>query len=168
MKTEVGEYIVGAYLKIIEECDVISYNVRPPGGGLKGLNELDVIGLRFKDNTAFICEVTTHILGLLYKNKEHSIMKVKEKNKIQKEYGEERLKDFSKIYMFWSPVVNQDIYKGLSMIEGLELKVNHKYTECIRELQAKAGKLTNDEGNPFFRMLQIMSCLKEEPKPEKA
>jgi len=52
MKTDVGEYIVGAYLKIIEECDVIDYNVRVPGGGLEGLNELDVVGLDFKNQTA--------------------------------------------------------------------------------------------------------------------
>ena len=30
MKTEMGEYIVGAYLKLVEGCDVVDYNVRPP------------------------------------------------------------------------------------------------------------------------------------------
>ena len=45
MPTEMGEYLVGAYLKIIKECDFVDYNVRQPGGGLEGLNELDVIGL---------------------------------------------------------------------------------------------------------------------------
>jgi len=39
MLTDIGEFIVGAYLQLIEECDVIDYNVRPPGGGLEGLNE---------------------------------------------------------------------------------------------------------------------------------
>lgn len=29
MITDVGEYIVGAYLKVIEGCDVIDYNARP-------------------------------------------------------------------------------------------------------------------------------------------
>ena len=44
-------YIVGAYLKLIEGCDVIDYNVRPPGGGMAGLSELDVVGLDFiKEN----------------------------------------------------------------------------------------------------------------------
>ena len=68
MATEVGEYIVGAYLRFIEKCDVVDYGVRTPGGGLKGLNELDVIGLSFKSSTAFLCEVTTHIRGTLYGN----------------------------------------------------------------------------------------------------
>ncbi len=35
MFTYIGEFIVGAYLQLIEECDFIDYNVRPPGGGLK-------------------------------------------------------------------------------------------------------------------------------------
>jgi hypothetical protein len=41
MRTEVGEYVVGAWLKIGLGCDVVDYNVRPPGGGLNGLGELD-------------------------------------------------------------------------------------------------------------------------------
>ncbi|MDD5659927.1 MAG: hypothetical protein PHR39_07990 [Actinomycetota bacterium] len=40
IKTDIGEYIVGAYLKVIKKCDFIDYNARPPGGGLEGLNEL--------------------------------------------------------------------------------------------------------------------------------
>ena len=65
MKTEMGEYLVGAYLRIIKGCDFIDYNVRRPGGGMSGLDELDVIGLDFKDRTAYLCEVTTHLDGLL-------------------------------------------------------------------------------------------------------
>ena len=30
MLTDIGEFIVGAYLQLIEECDFIDYNVRPP------------------------------------------------------------------------------------------------------------------------------------------
>ena len=57
MSAEMGEYLVGAYLQLEEQCDVVSFNVRPPGGGLKGLEELDVIGLNFKTSTAYLCEV---------------------------------------------------------------------------------------------------------------
>lgn len=28
--TEMGEYVVGAYLKLVEGCDVVDYNVRMP------------------------------------------------------------------------------------------------------------------------------------------
>jgi hypothetical protein len=37
--TEIGKYLVGAYLKI-EGCEYVDYNVHPPGAGLKGLGEL--------------------------------------------------------------------------------------------------------------------------------
>ena len=47
MNTTMGEYITGAYLKLILECDVVDYNVRPPGGGRAGLAEFDVVGLKF-------------------------------------------------------------------------------------------------------------------------
>jgi hypothetical protein len=40
VKTDIGEYIVGAYLKVIKKCDFIDYNARPPVGGLEGLNEM--------------------------------------------------------------------------------------------------------------------------------
>jgi hypothetical protein len=35
IKTDIGEYAVGAYLKIIKKCDFVDYNVRSPGGGLE-------------------------------------------------------------------------------------------------------------------------------------
>lgn len=77
MKTEMGEYVVGGYLKIIKGCDFIDYNVRPPGGGLEGLNEIDVVGLDFRKKTVFLCEVTTHIIGANYGNNKQTIEKIK-------------------------------------------------------------------------------------------
>jgi len=162
IKTDIGEYIVGAYLKIIEECGFIDYNVRPPGGGLKGLNELDVVGLDFKNKIAYLCEVTTHITGLLYKDNKTTIEKIKKKYKRQKEYANKYLSDFPKRYfMFWSPVVPKGyVTKELEKIDGLELVINKKYAQCIDELRLKAKELTNDVGNPFFRILQILEHLR--------
>ena len=59
--------------------------------------------------------------------------------------------------MFCSPVVQKGyVTKELEKIDGLELVIDKKYTQCIDELRLKAKKLTNDVGNPFFRMLQIL------------
>jgi hypothetical protein len=71
MVTDVGEYLVGAYLQLIERCDFVQYNVRPPHGRMKGLGELDVVGFNFATKTAYICEVTTHIGGLNYGDGNH-------------------------------------------------------------------------------------------------
>ena len=72
MLTDIGEFIVGAHLKLIKKCDFIDYNVRPPGGGLKGLGEFHVVALNFNSNTAYLCGVTTHIRSVLYKS-EHPV-----------------------------------------------------------------------------------------------
>ena len=149
MNPDVGEYIVGAYLKSVKQCDFVDYNVRIPGGGLKGLSELDVIGLDLKTNTAYLCEVTTHISGLLYTNN-------------QKEYAEKMLGNFSKkIFMFWSPYVPEGyITKHLREIETLELVLNKDYTACVEEMRQVAKQHTNDLGNPFLRVLQILEHLR--------
>ena len=162
MATDIGEYIVGAYLKIIRGCDFVDYNVRSPGGGLQGLNELDVVGLNFSKKLAYLCEVTTHIRGLLIKDKRTTVETTRMKYEKQKEYATKHLPGFPKRhFMFWSPVVPKGyITEGLEKIEGLELCINAKYAQCIDELKQKAGELTNDVGNPFFRMLQILEHLR--------
>jgi len=157
-----GEYVVGAYLRIVEGCNFIDYNVRPPGGGLAGLNELDVIGLDFSNKKAFLCEVTTHIGGLLYKDNRTTIERVRKKFARQKQYAQRYLSDFpERVFMFWSPVVPVGyLTEHLEKIKGLELIINRSYAECMDELRSFAKQKTNDEGNPFFRVLQILEHLR--------
>jgi len=163
MLTDIGEYIVGAYLKLIEECDFIDYNVRPPVGGLEGLEELDVIGLNFKSSTAYLCEVTTHIRGLLYKNNQESVKRIKKKYERQKNYADQYLTNFeNKKFMFWSPVVPVGfITEKLKEVEGLELIINGEYKSRIEKLRMLARNTTHDARNPFFRMLQIMEHMRD-------
>lgn len=163
MKTEMGEYLVGAYLKMILKCDVVDYNVRPPGGGLEGLGELDVIGMKFETGTAYLCEVTTHIDGLLYVNNSETVDRILRKHKRQKEYANNYLGLFPKReFMFWSPVVpTGQRTEGLSKIDGLKLIINGKYKSCVEELVAEAKKTTHDSGNPVFRVMQILQHLRD-------
>jgi hypothetical protein len=162
MKTEIGEYIVGAYLELIEKCDVVTYNVRTPEGGLKGLNELDVIGFKFKERKAFICEVTTHIRGTLYKDNQTTIAKIRKKHDWQVRYANEYLPEFpQREFMFWSPVVPKGyITKELIRIPNLILCINEEYSRRIEELKILARTETKDIGNPFFRTLQILGHLR--------
>ena len=163
MLTDIGEYIVGAYLQLIEECDFIDYNVRPPGGGLYGLEELDVVGLNFKSNTAYLCEVTTHIRGLLYKNNRETVKRIKKKHERQKNYAKTYLEQFDKhVYMFWSPVVPKGyLTKHLDSIDSLELVINGEYKKRVDELTDLARRTTHDARNPFFRMLQIVGHMRD-------
>ncbi|GAA0595148.1 hypothetical protein GCM10009001_09090 [Virgibacillus siamensis] len=162
MQTDVGEYIVGAYLKSIKECDFVDYNIRIPGGGLKGLSELDVVGINFKSNTAYLCEVTTHIRGLLYGSNKTTVEKIKQKHKNQKDYADAMLNNFpNKVFMLWSPYVPVGyITENLRSIETLELVINQDYTSCVNEMKHIASKNTNDLGNPFLRTLQILEHLR--------
>jgi hypothetical protein len=161
MKVEMGEYLVGAYLQIVENCDFVNYNVRSPAKGLEGLAEFDVVGINFKENTVYLCEVTTHILGTLYKDYETTFQKIKEKYERQKDYADRYLKMFSKKeFMFWSPVVPKGLVKKLKTINGLELIINEKFTEKVNKLIEFAKKETKNTGNPFFRALQILIHLR--------
>ncbi len=163
MLTEIGEYIVGAYLKLKLDCDFVDYNVRPPGGGLRGLEELDVLGLDLEKNIAYLCEVTTHIRGLLYKDNKTTVERIRKKHKRQKWYAQKYLSHFDKVrYMFWSPRVPKGyVTENLAKIRELELVVNGEYKERIEELRHLAKSTTHDARNPFFRMLQIMEHLQD-------
>jgi len=162
MLTDIGEFIVGAHLQLVEGCDFIDYNVRPPGGGLAGLGELDVIGLSFGSHTAYLCEVTTHIRGLQYKNNKETVRRITQKHQRQREYAKKYLKNFENHkFMFWSPVVPVGfVTEHLSLIETLELVINGEYKRRVEQLRKLATETTHDARNPFFRMLQIMEHLR--------
>lgn len=162
MLTDIGEYVVGAYLKLVCCCDFVDYNIRPPGGGLRGLGELDVLGLRFSDRTAYLCEVTTHLTGLLIGNNRKTVDKIKQKHERQLEYADEYLGDFSDVvYQFWSPVVPVGyLTEKLATIEDLDLVINGEYKRRVEELRDLARKTTYDARNPVFRTLQILEHLR--------
>jgi hypothetical protein len=163
MLTDIGEFIVGGHLQLVEDCDFVDYNVRPPGGGLKGLGELDVVGLNFSTNTAYLCEVTTHIRGLLYKDNKETVTRIKKKHERQKEYAKTHLANFENHkFMFWSPVVPVGyITDNLSKIHSLESVINGEYKRRFEELRILAEETTHDARNPVFRMLQIMGHLRD-------
>lgn len=163
MLTDVGEFFVGAYLQLGEKCDVVDYNVRPPGGGLEGLGELDVIGFNFKTKTVFLCEVTTHIRGLLYKDNKETVARIKKKHLRQKQYAKKYLGNFESVrYQFWSPVVPRGfVTENLAQIESLESIINGEYKKRVEELRDMAAKETHDARNPVFRMLQILEHLRD-------
>ena len=162
--TEMGEYAVGAYLKLVENCDVVDYNVRLPGGGLAGLRELDVVGFRFRDGTAFLCEVTTHILGVVYgSGNDDTLAKIHAKFDYQMEYAAKQLERFPRrVYQFWAPYVPKGkTLASLGEIAGLELIVNGEYKRRVKALDKLAATKRQDTGNPFFRVLQILGALRD-------
>lgn len=51
------------------------------------MGELDVAGFNFKTDTVFLCEVTTHIGGLLYKDNAETVARVEHKHRRQSPYA---------------------------------------------------------------------------------
>src|SRR5580700_3753424 len=145
MATEMGEYLVGAYLKFELGCGVVDYNARPPGGGLLGLGELDVIGFDLENRRAYLCEVTTHLEGLLIGGGgTATIAKISKKHERQREYANTYLKDFAHRFMFWSPVVRRGLVTELQKVQGLDLFINGTYAAAISALRKRAKRSTAD------------------------
>lgn len=161
---EMGEYLVGAWLKVKKNCDFIQYNARLPEAGLKGLGEVDVIGLDFKKKVAYLCEVTTHLDGVLYGTYSKTMEKLRAKFRRDREFADKMLEDFpERHFMFWSPVVPEGkLTSPLTELEktGVELVMNRSYTERINELKEAAQDMVNDTGNLAFRLLQILGHLR--------
>lgn len=162
MPTETGEYLVGAYLQLIDKCDLVAYNIRPPEVGLRGLGEFDVVGLDFKKNLCYMGEVVTHILGLSYKDDDTTVKRLVEKHQRQKDYAEKHLVPrFVPRFQLWSPVVSEKLVKKIVSADiGYEMIINGEYTHRIRLLQ-KEAESSHDIGNPAFRLLQIISHMRE-------
>jgi len=165
MNTEMGEFLVGAWLKEVKKCDFIQYNARLPEGHLPGLSEVDVIGLDLKNKVAYLCEVTTHLRGVLYGTYQKTMKKIRDKFERDKAFSDKILKDFpTRHYMLWSPIVpGGKLTSQLMELEkkGVEIVVNRTYAERIDELTRAAREKANDTGNPAFRLLQILEHLRE-------
>lgn len=187
---ESGELLVGAYLRLIEECELVMYNQRTQVEGDQ--SEIDVIGV---DNTdegeqvVYTCEVVTHLNGLHYSGTpdtdkwaeygnsdyQHSLERLWRKFNSDRNYVTE-LFDSADSYVFqlWSPVVpgNSDekyLLGGLNALEAdfeeetgmeLELVINERYTEKIEKLRERASKTEKDYGELGFRILQILEHLR--------
>jgi len=66
IQSGVGELSIGSYLRMIEECELVTYNQRSEQLGNQ--MELDILGIKSEQGTqtVIVCEVVTHIGGLLY------------------------------------------------------------------------------------------------------
>ena len=87
MALEIGESLVGSYLRYVEGCSVVVYNVQCEDQG-----EIDVVGLDLNrdDDTVTVCEVATHLEGMLYgTGNDTTLVAMRNKIKRMKDFAEE-------------------------------------------------------------------------------
>lgn len=181
----VGELFVGSYLRLVEECEVVSYNQRSMEQGEQ--MELDVLGIRSENSeqTVFACEVVTHLGGLLYTGTP-STGRWAEYGNSNYQLTLERLwrkfhSDYTYItdvfpdadayrFLFWSPNVPEGHRtNGLNELQqefenefgvNFELVINEEYTSRINEIRSMAADTQKDYGELGFRIFQILENLR--------
>jgi hypothetical protein len=162
---EMGESIVGAYLKHVQRCDLVLYNERTGGQ-----NELDVVGVRKgSTDTVWFCEVATHLQGLQYGNAAQNEKKISEKIASAQQYAHKVFGADEHVFQLWCPRVGlgKNTEWMASMAEShatrgirVEFVYNERYTAAVQELLNVAKGTTSDTGEPALRMLQILANLK--------
>ena len=187
-QAEVGELIVGAYLRVIEDCQFVTYNRRTPGDGNQP--ETDVVAIKSEDGeeTVYGCEVVTHLNGPNYStNKDTSdwdsyssastLQKLEDKFEATHQLMNTTWRHADrKVLQFWSPNVpvgndEKNLPAGLDELKrriesryGVEVELiyNSEYADRITEkLKMRASGTTSGHDEPAFRFLQILEHIRE-------
>jgi len=187
---ESGELLVGSYLRLIEGCELVTYNQRSHAEGDQ--LEIGVIVVKNTDDgqqVVYTCEVVTHIGGLCYSGTPETDRRAEYGNEDYQHTLERSWRKFtadrrcvttlfdsadSYVFRSWSPVVrgNRDEQYLLGGVYGLAeefeeatgaaLKpvLNEEYTARIEALQERASETEKDFGELGFRILQIPGHLR--------
>jgi hypothetical protein len=166
---EMGEYAVGAWLRLKGNCQIVTYDqeLNPTG---REMNEVDVIGLDLERRKAYFCEVATHLKGVNYgEGNKDSAERFEKKFDAALKYSLQCFQEWSVHLMLWAPYVPEGILTNLLQAmkqrfqdKGVtvELVINDIYTMRINELREWAKDDIRDRGEPFYRVLQILSHLR--------
>lgn len=115
-----GEDLVGAYHRLINECELVSYNQRSMEQGNQMELDVSAINSESGDQTVYACEAITHVGGMLYvgepstdrwtdygnDNYQHTLDRIWSKFQNDSQYVTEvfNTADFYR-FQLWSPVV---------------------------------------------------------------
>ncbi|ERG92787.1 MAG: hypothetical protein J07HQW1_02835 [Haloquadratum walsbyi J07HQW1] len=187
IQTQIGEVIVGAYLRVINDCELVSYNQRSKEAGRQ--MELDVLGVKSTNGkqTVYACGVVTHIRGSLYSGSpdeegwwskygntsyQHSLECIFHKFEEDYDLVTSVFDDAEEYkFHFWSPYVSEGhLTDGLEEMtqqfendydESIELIINGEYTKRVRELRERASENKNGYDELAFRFFQILEHMRE-------
>lgn len=160
--TDMGELMVGAYLRYVRGCDVVLYNHRVGKDG-----EIDVIGLQVGETPSiWICEVATHMNGVVLATYGKQGSKFEMKLARAVEFANEMFPSYEPRFEFWSPLVRKGhmanwvhAFEEKHKAAGLDVRfvTNDEYAQCFQDLIEAASQTKSHTSDPAFRMLQILT-----------
>jgi hypothetical protein len=163
---DVGESLVGSYLRYIVGCDIVAYNVHTPD--VQG--ELDVIGIQTATpRTVWLCEVVTHLRGTLYAGGyAGTVEKIRDKIGRARNFATTTFSGDLHRYEIWSPIVPSGVAQQFDELAAefstqeldVEFVINRRYTERVEELVAHARGSFKATNEPAYRLLQILTHLR--------
>lgn len=154
---DIGESLVGAYMRQVRGCHTVAYNTRVPGSQA----ELDVIGVKAGEPvTVWLAEVATHLDGLNYGGgNAQTAAKITTKVQAARSYAQQVYPEAEHVVELWSPIVPSGLV-SLMNDTGIAVVANEAYTDRIRELVAEARKASSLTGDDAFRLLQLLTRLR--------
>jgi len=154
---EIGESLVGAYLRHVRGCHTVAYNAYLP----HEQGEIDVIGIAGagEDQKVWIAEVAIHLDDLNYGGNAKSVETVRRKVDRAVRYARDVYNEDSPTVEFWSPRVPPGVVRGLDAFEDITLVLNQEFTRRVNELALIASGTTKQFGDEAFRFLQVLTHL---------
>ncbi len=165
--TDIGESLVGAYMRHVEQCSIVLYN----SFFADQQGEVDVVavapGTPGEPRIVYLCEVTTHIRGMA----RLTVGRIPGKLARLREFAELTFPDEEHRFQWWSPYVATGAHTRLfeklqnewaAEDRSLEFIINDAYTERMTELVEKAKSNPSATNEPAFRTLQILTHLRGE------
>jgi hypothetical protein len=163
---DIGESLVGSYLRYVVGCEVVVFNTHTPGEQ----GELDVIGIKQGNpRTVWLCEVITHIRGTLYgTGYEATAKKVRDKVGRARDFAAATFPGDAHRYEIWSPIVPSGMVQRFEALADefssqeldVEFVSNSRYTERLQELVEHARRSSKATNDPAYRLLQILTRLR--------
>jgi Holliday junction resolvase-like predicted endonuclease len=163
--TDLGESLVGAYMRHIEPCNIVLYN----SFFADQQGEIDVIAVKPHEagqrRIVYVCEVTTHIGGMA----RATVARIPAKLGRLREFADMTFPDEEHRFQWWSPYVSEGATTtGFAQLcadwkaEGrsLEFVINDEYTRRTAQLVEHARRNPSTTNEPAYRMLQMLTHLR--------
>ena len=171
MAEDIGESLVGSYLRYVAGCEFVLFNTFLPGEQ----GEIDVIGIRLgTPRDIYFSEVTTHIGGMTYGGNKNTVDKVRSKLVRARSFAQDRFPGDNHHFEVWSPRVpvgamtkQFDAMKVefASDASDLTFVMNQQYGDRVQALIGVAKDNSKATSDPAFRLLQVLSRVKTSSGP---